>query len=644
MPEVSLAVLGRALGSDKEPRSNTSAEARPTFVLRARRRLGRWKRWFRTQWRRLVHGRPTRSADVTQVVVRSLNWEQVAIESESGSPASEYHLDDPEAQFTIENGELLIRLTDAAAFARLAESGLLRGCINALEVRLDWLPDWLSAGARPTAFASRLADFSWRRHGHAVQIRMAWQRPLEVENALGQVLTSVLRVRLWDQVCGPIFAVDRTAWLSGHSSWPQASLVGQPPIARQDDLGRPLGPFLTPPRAAGAERTPILSALANPYGRVMTGTAKRYTLKADSDQLALTADNGHEMLTITPSRTPEAAVLAEKFSKFAVIKVDEALPLNPFTEHALRVLAACGLVFSTSHARLRGELQSLGLTVVNDSVTVGDLQGYALSVAASRRMAVYGDAALRRTALAGTDTVPIPAVTVVVASKRAGDVEECLRHLSDQTYPSLEVVLGTHGYVVDDKTRSRWNSFFPHPLRVESLPETLTLGMALGRLSRIADGELVTKVDDDDHYGPNHVTDLFLAWHQSGADLVAKGARFVHFPDHGKTIDRTWAATETFNVTPAGGTLFLARSTLQQVGGWTMSSRHVDADLTTRVRAQGGLTYRTHSLEYVYVRRDSGHTWSTRIDDLIKQSERVYTGLPIEITRPVDIARTTNSP
>jgi hypothetical protein len=84
-------------------------------------------------------------------------------------------------------------------------------------------------------------------------------------------------------------------------------------------------------------------------------------------------------------------------------------------------------------------------------------------------------------------------------------------------------------------------------------------------------------------------------------------------------------------VTPAGGTLMLSRSTLAQAGGWSESSRHVDSDLLARVRARGGVTYRTHGLEYVYVRRTGGHTWETTMDELTGQVRQVYEGLPREI-------------
>jgi hypothetical protein len=351
-----------------------------------------------------------------------------------------------------------------------------------------------------------------------------------------------------------------------------------------------------------------LAAITNPFGRRLVGAATHYRL-------------------VSGQLRDDAGQVVREPDKYAVVSVDSDHP-------ALPALAARGMVFVAADPAVRAALDAQGLVAVRDPKEVDDLRGYALSVEASRRALIAGDATLRRTALAGEGTLPLPTVSVVLSSMRADHIESCLGHLAAQTYPALEVLVGLHGYEVEPSTEEKWRATLRVPLRITTFPAELPFGAVLGRLSRMADGELITKVDDDDHYGRQHVADLVIAWHTSGADLAAKGSRFVHLPDREQTIDRAWAAPELFNVTPAGGTLLLARSTLQQVGGWSHAPRHVDTDLLNRVKAAGGLVYRTHALEYVYVRRTAGHTWVTELDELVAQGERTYQGLPPEILRP----------
>ena len=59
----------------------------------------------------------------------------------------------------------------------------------------------------------------------------------------------------------------------------------------------------------------------------------------------------------------------------------------------------------------------------------------------------------------------------------------------------------------------------------------MLLGLAPGR----AQGTLLAKVDDDDTYGTEHIWDLVLARHYSGATLVGKGTEFVYL----ETLDTT---------------------------------------------------------------------------------------------------------
>jgi hypothetical protein len=536
-----------------------------------------------------------------------------------------YRFDDPSAQCRVGAQALTVTLPDPAALARLSASGLFTGQIRRLTVRLHFAPDPVVAGVRPPRLSRTATEFTWRRDGGGLRLRMRWSQPYEVPRALRDAAGAVLRVRPLPQLSGPVYTMDRDAWLSGVAAWPQGHPAGGPPEVTLDPLGRPLGAFV--PATGEHETRPLFAGAVNPIGRTLVGTAAAYQLVPGPGEPVLRSWGEHPDVRLAPGR------IATDLHKYAVVSVDGG-DLSPSIVDSLRALAACGVVFATADEAARERLGTCGLVAVADPAEVSDLRGYALSVEASRRMAVAGDALLRRTALGGDGALPLPTVSVVLSSMRPDDIEACLGHLSAQTYPAWEVVLGLHGYQVAPSTVERWRRLVPAPLRVLPLPAELTFGMVLGRLSRAADGELLTKVDDDDRYGAHHLTDLVIAWHASGADVVAKGSRFVYFPEADETIDRAWAAPELFQVTPAGGTMMLARGTLAEVGGWSHSPKHVDTDLLVRVKAGGGLVYRTHALEYVYVRRSAGHTWHTDLDTLREQGERVYPGLPEEILAP----------
>ncbi|GAB3407036.1 glycosyltransferase family 2 protein [Flindersiella endophytica] len=612
-----------------DPTDNATA-ARPSAPSRAlRRQAGRLKQRAATAAAQTTH-------------VRFVSWDTIEVSIGFGLRKRTYCLTDPKATRTLRASALAVDVPDPAALERLAGSGVLAGGVRRLRLRVETVPDWLRGGLRLPRTARDSTRVSWRASGAGLDLRLAWRNRHPVARALAELSAGLLRPRRWDQTGGPVYATDRADWLRGTSSWPQ-SVLGvtdrKGPFGAPDpDAANSVGVWGRPQESTAGkpgEPSQLVTAVANPHGRKLLGAAAKYTLEVgragdQSLQIGLRTEDGVVAFMFRPARSVEQTLLTGRLDKYGVIVVDEELPAEPFVYAVVRALGACGMVFAGGTDDSRAQLRELGLVTTSHPAEVDDLDGYLLSVAASRHAAIRLDPAIRHTPLAGGD-LPLPAISVVIATKRPDDIATCLGDLAAQNYPAFEVLVGTHGYTLADDVRAELTAKLPAPLRFVEMPADHTLGRILGELSRKADGELISKVDDDDRYGPDHLTDLFLAHRTSGADLVAKSARFVHLADEGKTIDRTWAAPEAFAVTPAGGTMLLSRGVLSAAGGWSLSPRHVDADLLTRVNATGGLTYRTHGLGYVYTRRHAGHTWQADAAEMLNSGEILYEGLPTTI-------------
>ncbi len=104
-------------------------------------------------------------------------------------------------------------------------------------------------------------------------------------------------------------------------------------------------------------------------------------------------------------------------------------------------------------------------------------------------------------------------------------------------------------------------------------------GEAIGRATARARGSLITKFDDDDNYGPEHVWDLVLARLVSGATLVGKAAEFVHLHALDTTVRRQDGRAENYAGVVAGGTMLISRGDLEEVGGWRPVPRSIDRGL-----------------------------------------------------------------
>ncbi|HET9518444.1 MAG TPA: glycosyltransferase family 2 protein, partial [Actinoplanes sp.] len=249
---------------------------------------------------------------------------------------------------------------------------------------------------------------------------------------------------------------------------------------------------------------------------------------------------------------------------------------------------------------------------------------------AQRRAALRGHATgfgLGRVAAAAYPSLRRPpAVSALLVTRRPHLVRQAVAALAAQSYPELEVIVGLHGVELPDGVRAELAGC-GIDVQVFTVPADLSFGEALGEATRRACGSLVTKVDDDDRYGPEHVWDLVLARHYSGAAVVGKGAEFVHLQRRDLTVRRAMAA-ETYTDVVAGGTMLLGRGDLEAVGGWRPVDRSVDRALLDRVLHAGGLVYRTHGFGFVYTRHGGGHTWDPGDEYFLRDAARRFPGLP----------------
>ena len=221
----------------------------------------------------------------------------------------------------------------------------------------------------------------------------------------------------------------------------------------------------------------------------------------------------------------------------------------------------------------------------------------------------------------------LPSVSALLVTRRLEHVLDALAMIESQTYPNLEIVLCLHGVELPAEMRDRV-ARSSRPVEVLTLPAEHGFGEAIGVATAHARGSLVAKFDDDDTYGPEHVWDLVLARHHSGAVMVGKGAEFVYLQTLETTVRRDAGLPEAFTAVVAGGTMLIGRGDLEEVGGWRPVPRSIDRGLIDRVRRAGGLIYRTHPLGYVYHRRSGGHTWDPGLEYFLRGGGMQWSGLP----------------
>ena len=222
----------------------------------------------------------------------------------------------------------------------------------------------------------------------------------------------------------------------------------------------------------------------------------------------------------------------------------------------------------------------------------------------------------------------LPLVSILLATKRPAFLPWALANAARQTYPRVELILVLHGEGFAGVERRV--AELPLPAKVLRMPASEPLGAVLNAATAAASGMLLTKMDDDDVYGADHLWDLVLAREYSGAQLVGKWLEFVHLAAANRTIRWFNGCGERYQTSAlAGGTLLISRRDLDGVGGWRKVPSGVDTALAEDVLRAGGRVYRTHATGFMLVRHGCRHTWNDpdgADDALLAKADRVWCG------------------
>jgi hypothetical protein len=327
---------------------------------------------------------------------------------------------------------------------------------------------------------------------------------------------------------------------------------------------------------------------------------------------------------------------------FAVI-VDRRLHRSAasFAEHALSVAASGSLVGSAPDEMIERLLP--GLTLTRDTSwtstieSIDRLDRERMSVAARRHVFANHERVRRFEEILNRLDIPlrsVPLVTILLATKRPERLTAVYAHIASQSYPSLELVTVLHGEGFDGPAVRSLGTALGIPVTVIHAPTVWRLGDCLNAALESANGELVTKMDDDDAYGPEHIADLVAAYEFSGAEIVGRAPDFVYLADRDETLMIDTALAERYGHHVAGPTMLLSRDLARSLR-FERRPHAVDQSLYDRAVAVGCRIYATNPFEFVLYRGHDDHTWDAKDSDFVNASIRRWDG-PVPTVTNID--------
>jgi spore maturation protein CgeB len=248
------------------------------------------------------------------------------------------------------------------------------------------------------------------------------------------------------------------------------------------------------------------------------------------------------------------------------------------------------------------------------------------------RAHTYGhrvDDVLRSVGLEG-HVVPRRSVSALVSSNRPAQLEHVVRTVAAQQDVDVELVLLTHGFEAPPALAGLARDLGLDSFRTLTAPADDSLGACLNRLVTAAEGDVVTKMDDDDLYGTNYLRDQLDALGWSGADVVGKQAHHMYLEAQDVTVVRFPEREHQFTDFVMGPTIMTSRE-VALAHPFEDLQRGEDTAFLGGVVGAGLSVFSCDRFGFVQTRSATGqHTWEASSAELLANSRVVAYGRAVD--------------
>ena len=164
-------------------------------------------------------------------------------------------------------------------------------------------------------------------------------------------------------------------------------------------------------------------------------------------------------------------------------------------------------------------------------------------------------------------------------------------------------------------------------IRVFQLDENCTLGECLNFGIEQSKYNYISKMDDDDYYGPNYLLDLMNVFQYTDAQLTGKTTRFIYFEDN-NTLGIFSPNHENVYVSHniAGGTLTFQKAKFEKIKFRSIKTNGTDTHFLRDCNDAKIKMFSADKYNYVYMKHRNldDHTWRISSNELKKYTSKKF--------------------
>ncbi|XAS65973.1 glycosyltransferase [Micrococcaceae bacterium Sec5.7] len=207
-----------------------------------------------------------------------------------------------------------------------------------------------------------------------------------------------------------------------------------------------------------------------------------------------------------------------------------------------------------------------------------------------------------------------PTVSALVSTIRPWQLDHIFQTIGSQVDVDVQLILLCHGFELErDSLRLLQERHGAANVTLLHADKAVSLGECLNACVAAASGSVLTKMDDDDYYAPNYLSDQLYALEYSSADVVGKQAHYMYLAEKNATILRFAEWEHRYTRTVMGPTIMASAETFRSHPFAPIMSGE-DTRFLRDVAAEGGIVYSSDRFNYCQQRFSTDHTW--KVDDV----------------------------
>lgn len=225
----------------------------------------------------------------------------------------------------------------------------------------------------------------------------------------------------------------------------------------------------------------------------------------------------------------------------------------------------------------------------------------------------------------------IPMVSIIMCTCRSHLIDRIVENISRQNYTNIEVVFVLQDFTSLDKNKlSRLMQSKAKKIQtikyLEINDEDVLLGSRFNKAFDISNGGYIAKMDDDDYYFENYLTDMLIPFKFGDYGMVGKKEVFMYLEESNKIIRRYPNQRHQNTDFVAGPTFIIKREVLELVKFEDRNTGE-DSSFISNIKDKGYKIYSADPFNFIQFRgKNHKHTWKVMDIELLsgKQTEIVY--------------------